>query len=82
MNTPLLRRLVAAGAISHVTLKATPGGFVLCARVGLVEEVLETQRGGARLFRTLDTGARFIYELGLGLFNVDLTKFSNGRGLM
>ena len=82
MNTPLLRQLIAAGAISRVTFKATPGGFVLCARVGLGEEVLEAQRGGARLFRTLDTAARFIYELGLGLFEVDLTKFSSERGLM
>ena len=82
MNTPVLRQLIAAGAVTRVAFRATSGGYILCARVGLGEEVLEAQRGGARLFRTLDAAASFSYDLGLGLFEVDLAKFSNARGLM
>lgn len=82
MNTLLLRQLIAAGAVSRVAFRATSGGYILCARVGLGEDILEAQRGGARLFKTLDAAARFIHRLGLALFEVDLSKFSQAQALV
>lgn len=82
MITPVLRQLIAAGAVSRVTFRATSGGFILCVGVGLGEQILEAQRGGARLFKTLDAAARFIHGLGLGSFETDLSKFSQARALV
>jgi hypothetical protein len=82
MITTVLRQLIAAGAVSRVTFRATSGGYILCVRIGLDEQILEAQRGGARIFRTLDAGARFIHGLGLGLFETDLAKFSQARALV
>lgn len=79
MNTSMLRQLVRAGAVSQVVLRATFGGYILCARVGMEEDILEIQRGGARIFKSLDAAARFTHRLGLAAFEVDLSKFSSAR---
>ena len=43
------------------------------SRTGERREVLERQRGGARVFATLDAVARGLAGLGLGEFRVNVT---------
>jgi len=82
MNTPLLRHMIAAGAITDVCVRATSGGYILTVQIGPNDVVLEAQRGGARIFRSLDAAARFVHGVGAGKFDVDLSKFSASRALM
>lgn len=79
MQTSLLRQLVLAGAVSQVAAKAIPGGFVLSVAVGIDSHLLEAQRGGARRFRTLDAAARYLHQVGLVRFVVELDNYVPGR---
>lgn len=72
IDTPVLRQLARLGAAANVVAKQVPGGFVVVLRNGLEEEPLRAQRGGARVFRRLDTVCNFLSEVGLHTFAVEL----------
>lgn len=82
LETKLLRQLVLAGAVTQAAVKAVPGGFVLAVTVGMDNRLLEAQRGGARRFRTLDTAARYLHEVGLVRFVVELDGYEPGPTLI
>ena len=71
IQEPTLRALAAAGSISElVAQRVEPGdGWVLLVRVGTMEAPLEKQRGGSRVFRSLDALAGLVESLG----QLDLT---------
>ena len=71
-STSLLKGLAAAGAISAMTARAVPDGFLLIVRVGLDTAPVKAYRGQARIFKKLDAVARYVRELGLVRFEVDL----------
>ena len=81
MQIPKLKVLVEAGAVRAVEASYatdTEGWTVAityASRSGERREVLERQRGGARVFATLDAVARCLAGLGLTEFRV------NARGL-
>lgn len=75
------RALVAAGAVRAASLIGQPGGWAIVLRVGVVEQVIEAKRGGVRLLRTLDAGARVLDELGIRRFDVDASNLSDGLRL-
>ena len=79
MQVPKLKVLVEAGVVREVAVSyaADAGGWTVqvtfATRAGERREVLERQRGGARVFATLDAVARGLAGLGLPAFQVDAT---------
>ena len=79
MQVPKLKVLVEAGAVRavEVTYAAGADGWMVAityaSRRGERCEGLERQRGGARVFATLDAVARGLAGLGLPAFRVDAT---------
>jgi hypothetical protein len=77
MQIPKLKVLIEAGAVRAVDVSyaTEAGGWVVAityaSRRGARCEVLERQRGGARVFATLDAVARGLAGLGLPTFRVD-----------
>jgi hypothetical protein len=77
MQIPKLKVLIEAGAVRAVAVSyaADAGGWTVqvtyASRHGERREVLERQRGGARVFATLDAVARCLAGLGLPAFRVD-----------
>ena len=79
MQVPKLKVLVEAGAVrdAEVTYATDAAGWTVAityaSRRGERREVLERQRGGVRVFATLDAVARGLAGLGLPAFRVDAT---------
>ena len=76
MQIPKLQVLIDAGVVR--TAEAIPestGGWTVqvtyASRHGERREALERQRGGVRVFATLDAVARFLAGLGLPAFRVN-----------
>ena len=76
MQIAKLSVLVEAGAVRDVaaSYQAEGAGWTVqvtyASRAGERREVLERQRGGARVFATLDAVARTLAGLGLSAFQV------------
>jgi hypothetical protein len=76
MQFPKLKVLVDAGVVREVAVSyaADTGGWVAhvtyATRNGERTEPLERQRGGARVFATLDAVARAVAGVGLSAFQV------------
>jgi hypothetical protein len=74
-----LKVLVEAGVVRAVAVSyaADAGGWTVqvtyATRAGERREALERQRGGVRVFATLDAVARGLAGLGLPAFRVDAT---------
>lgn len=73
ISTPVLKELALAGAAHDLRATEQDGGFVLTIQVGSEEKFLGAQRGGVRVFKTLDSMARYIESVGLKQFEVLLT---------
>jgi hypothetical protein len=77
MQVPKLKVLVEAGAVREVEVSyATDAegwtvAITYASRRGEQREVLERQRGGVRVFATLDAAARCLAGLGLPAFRVN-----------
>ena len=77
MQIPKLRVLIEAGAVRDVAASyhAEGSGWTVAithaTRHGERREGLERQRGGLRVFATLDAAARCLAGLGLPAFRVD-----------
>ncbi len=78
-----LKVLVEAGAVRAVETRyqADPAGWTVqvtyASRAGARTEVLERQRGGVRVFATLDAVARAVAGLGLPTFRVNATGLAS-----
>ena len=79
MQVPKLKVLVEAGAVRAVEVTYTAGAdgwmvaITYASRRGERCEGLERQRGGVRVFTTLDAVARGLAGLGLPAFRVNAT---------
>jgi len=79
MRIPKLQVLAEAGVVRAVGVSyaADASGWTVhvayASRTGERREVLERQRGGVRVFATLDAVARNLAGLGLPAFQVDAT---------
>lgn len=75
MQVPKLKVLIEAGAVREVEVIHAAGGWAVwiahASRTGERREGLERQRGGARVFATLDAAARGLAGLGLTAFRVN-----------
>jgi len=78
MQIPKLKVLVEAGAVRTVEVACAPesAGWTVAityaSRHGERREALERQRGGVRVFATLDAVARCLVGLGLTAFRVNV----------
>ncbi len=75
MQFPKLKVLIEAGAVREVeAIPEAAGGWTVwivhATRSGERREALERQRGGARIFATLDAVARTLRAAGLAEFRV------------
>ena len=74
MDQPKLSTLVEAGTIERIIAKPDSGGWAVIVSyktlAGLHIEPLERQRGGMRVFATLDAVARTLRAAGLAEFRV------------
>ena len=79
IQEPTLRALAAAGSISELVAQRVDSGdgWVLLVRVGTIDAPLEKQRGGSRVFRSLDAVAGLVESLG----QLDLTVKLRGVGI-
>ncbi len=79
IQEPTLRALAAAGSICELVAQRVESGdgWVLLVRVGTMEAPLEKQRGGSRVFRSLDAVAGLVESLG----QLDLTVKLRGVGI-
>ncbi len=77
ISTPILRELVLARAARAIRAKELPNGFVLTVQIGSDEKQLSAQRGGGRIFKTLDSLARYVESIGGGSFEVFLAGHSD-----
>ena len=79
MQIPKLKVLVEAGAVREAaaSYQAELSGWTVqityASRRGERREILDRQRGGTRVFATLDAAARGLAGLGLPAFRVDAT---------
>jgi len=77
MQIPKLQVLIEAGVVRAVEVACAPesAGWTVAityaSRHGERREVLERQRGGVRVFATLDAVARCLAGLGLTAFRVN-----------
>ena len=83
MQIPKLKVLVEAGAVRQVEAMPEADGWAVwiahATRSGERREVLERQRGGARLFATLDAVARGLAGAGLSAFQVHVAGLAGAE---
>ena len=79
MQIPKLQVLIEAGVVREVAVSyaADASGWTVqityASRQGERREPLERQRGGVRVFATLDAVARAVADAGLSAFRVHVT---------
>ncbi|CAD2265259.1 hypothetical protein X12_004532 (plasmid) [Xanthomonas arboricola] len=74
-----LRELATAGSVRSVSVVGQKGGYAVNVRYGMAERTLAGKDGEARLFKTIDTAANTLRELGIASFDVDAVNFEPGR---
>ena len=84
MQVPKLKVLVEAGAVREVeAIPESAGGWVVwithATRHGERREALDRQRGGARVFATLDAVARAVAGAGLSAFQVHVAGLAGAE---
>jgi len=85
MQLPKLKVLAEAGAVREMEVSYATGAegwtvaITYATRHGEQREVLERQRGGVRVFATLDAVARALAGLGLPMFRVDATGLAEAE---
>lgn len=86
MQVPKLKVLIEAGAVREVEVIFEPGGWAVwityASRNGEQCEALERQRGGVRVFATLDAVTNALGAVGIDEFCVNLRSgegSSDGR---
>jgi len=83
MQVPKLKVRVEAGVVRQVAAIPEEGGWAVwivhATRNGERREVLDRQRGGARLFATLDAVARCLAGAGLSAFQVHIAGLAGAE---
>lgn len=65
IGTPILRELANIGAVSRLVALRVDGGYILSVSYGSFVKTLSAQRGGVRIFRTLDALAAYVEGIGV-----------------
>jgi hypothetical protein len=73
-----LRELVSTGTVKSMGLVGKCGGYAIVIKIATDERMLANTRGEVRLF-SLEAAAKFLREIGLWEFGVDMHGFEPGR---
>ena len=79
ISTPLLRQLAATARVGELIARGVAGGFILVMRDGGLEQTLAAQKGGARIFKRLETLATYLTQLGIYRVTVELEHWSTSK---
>ena len=80
IKEPILRELRDVAALAGAAVVGQEKGFAVVFKIGINgEKILATQRGGIRLFASLDSAGAFIRDLGFPRFEVDMSGHIPGR---
>ena len=74
-----LRELVAAGSVKSATILGQKGGYAVVASDGMQQRLLGTKYGEIRMFASTDSAVKVLRDIGLSLFNLDVTHYEAGR---
>lgn len=76
INHNALTHLVEAGAVSVVIVKAMGDTWALTVQVGdTLKIVMAKNSGKPRMWRKLDTLAKYLKDLGVDKFHIDVSKY-------
>lgn len=82
MNEKTLRALVNAGAVRRVRIIADGARFHVEADTATGTLIAATEKGAPRTFGSLDATARWMHRLGLGIAQLDVSRWQpQQRGL-
>lgn len=82
MNEKTLRALVNAGAVRRVRIIADGARFHVEADTATGTLIAATGKGAPRTFGSLDATARWMHRLGLGIAQLDVSRWQpQQRGL-
>jgi hypothetical protein len=82
MNEQTLRALVNAGAVRRVRIIADGARFHVEADTATGTLIAATGKGAPRTFGSLDATARWMHRLGLGIAQLDVSRWQpQQRGL-
>lgn len=82
VNETTLRALIAAGAVRRARIIADGAHFHFEADTATGTVIAATGKGKPRIFGTLDSAARWMHRLGLGLAQLDVNRWQpQQRGL-
>ncbi|MEZ5437264.1 MAG: hypothetical protein R3F12_02795 [Lysobacteraceae bacterium] len=73
------RLLIAVGSVRGATAEANGRRWSVLCGTAAGPGRLETDRGQLRQFRTLDTVARLLRDLGIARWKVDVTHLDQGQ---
>jgi len=80
ISTPELRAHVDGGLVSSAVIKSVGACFVaIIERDGRSTWILQTKRGEDRHFRSLDTAALYLRDLGIDTISIDFSEQPGGR---
>lgn len=76
INHNALTHLIEAGAVSVVIVKAVGDTWVLTVQVGDALKIMMAKNSGKpRVWRKLDTLAKYLKDLGIDKFHTDVSKY-------
>jgi hypothetical protein len=82
MNEQTLRALVNAGAVRRIRIIADGARFHVEADTATGTLIAATGKGAPRTFGSLDATARWMHRLGLGIAQLDVSRWQpQQRGL-
>ena len=80
LNHSTLVNLVEAGAISSATVIADDDKWMLCVLVGeTIKTVIAKNSRSPRIWRKLDTVAKYMKSIGLSNFEIDVTHYDPSK---
>ena len=79
MDERVLRALVAAGAVTQISIIASGARFHVEAKTPNGAVAAETRKGKVKTWATLDAAARWVRSLGIGGVQVNLTHWQPGQ---
>lgn len=81
ISTPDLRGHIDAGDVAGAVIKNITDGFLaIIERNDRQLWILQTKRGVPRHFRTLDTAALYLRDLGIETISIDFSELPNANG--
>lgn len=79
MNERTLKALVEADAVKAMHIVANGARFHIEAETRTGRVVVSTMRGGPRTWGGIDSAARWVHRIGVGLVRLDISQWQPGQ---